>query len=158
MKKFLFLTLTYLVLSAIDPVYEEIQGPAYNTKNGGPYSCSDRYVWKSGKWLDDNTTAFIPGGVSDCVDLQLWNPYKKAYYDRCCYVRFQIEGKMHAGCVGLSEENYLDTTITKERMEQGDRDLWTRNARNSKIYQLDCFSSYIKSLSIASILLLSLFF
>ena len=158
MKKFLFLTLTYLILSAIDPVYEEIQGPAYNAKNGGPYSCSDRYVWKSGKWLDDNTTAFIPGGVSDCVDLQLWNPYKKAYYDRCCYVRFQIEGKMHAGCVGLSEENYLDTTITKERMEQGDRDLWTRNARNSKIYQLDCFSSYIKSLSIASILLLALFF
>ena len=158
MKKFLFLTLTYLVLSALDPVYEEIQGPAYNAKNGGPYSCSDRYVWKSGKWLDDNTTAFIPGGVSDCVDLQLWNPGKKAYYDRCCYVRFQVEGKMHAGCVGLSEENYLDTTITKERMEQGDRDLWTRNARNSKIYQLDCFSSYIKSLSIASILLLALFF
>ena len=156
MKKFLFLTLTYLVLSAID--LEEIQGPAYNVKNGGDVSCSDRYVWKSGKWLDDNTTAFIPGGVSDCVDLQLWNPSKKAYYDRCCYVRFQIEGKMHAGCVGLSEENYLDTTITKERMEQGDRDLWTRNARNSKIYQLDCFSSYIKSLSIASILLLALFF
>jgi len=156
MKKFLFLTLTYLVLSAID--LEEIQGPAYNAKNGGDVSCSDRYVWQSSKWLDDNTTGFIPAGVSDCVDLQLWSPKKRSYYDRCCYVRFQVEGVMHAGCVGLSEENYLDTTITKERMEQGDRNIWTRNARNSKIYQLDCFSSYIKSFSIASILLLALFF
>ena len=51
----------------------------------------------------------IPGGVSDCVDLLLWSPQKGAYYDPCCYVRFQVEGKMHAGCVGLSEENYLDT-------------------------------------------------
>ena len=150
MKKFLFLTLTYLVLS--------VQGPAYNAKNGGPIACSERYVWKSSQWLDDNPTAFVPAGVSDCVDLRLWNPYKSIYYDRCCYVRFQHEGKMHAGCVGLSEENYLDTTLTKERMEQGDRVIWTRNALNSKIYQLDCFSSYIKTLSIASILLLALFF
>ena len=158
MKKFLFLTLTYLVLSAIDPVYEDVQGPAYNAKNGGPISCSDRYVRKDGDWLDNNDSNFIPAGVSDCVDLQLWAPSKSTYYDRCCYVRFQIDGQMHAGCVGLSEENYLDTTVTQQRMEDGDRVIWTRNARNSKIYQLDCFSSYLQSLSIASILLLALFF
>ncbi len=65
---------------------------------------------------------------------------------------------MHAGCIGLSEENYLDTTTTIKRMEQGDRLIWTRNAANSKIYQLDCFSSYLKNISIAFILLLALFF
>ena len=65
---------------------------------------------------------------------------------------------MHAGCIGLSEENYLDTSVTMKRMEEGDRDIWTREAANSKVYQLDCFSSFLKSLPIASILLLALFF
>ncbi len=63
---------------------------------------------------------------------------------------------MHAGCVGLSEEQYLDTTTTMRRMEKGDHNIWTRKAANSKIYQLSCYSSYLKS--IASILILALFF
>ena len=65
---------------------------------------------------------------------------------------------MHAGCIGLSEENYLDTTETIRKMENGDREIWTREASNAKVYQLDCFSSFIKNLPIASILLLALFF
>ena len=158
MKKFLFLTLVNLAVS-LDTLLEEKQGPAYNAKNGGVVSCSDRYVLKGNDWLDDNSeTDFVPAGVSDCVDLQLWNPTDKFYYDHCCYVRFQKDGVMHAGCVGLSEEHYLDTKVTMERMEKGDRKIWTRNGNNTKIYQLDCFSSYLKSLSIASILLMTLFF
>ena len=162
MKKFLFLTLIYLYIAATsDRDYEEVAGPAYNAKNGGYVSCSDRYVAKSGSWSDDvygSDSDLIPAGVSDCVDLQLWSPQKNKYFDRCCYVRFQKDGVMHAGCIGLSEEDYLDTTITMKRMENGDRNIWTRYGANSKIYQLDCFSSYIKNLSIASFLLLSLFF
>jgi hypothetical protein len=160
MKKLLFLTLIFIASTqntARD--YEEVAGPAYNAKNGGYVSCSDRYVASGTRWKDDiYDDDRIPAGVSDCVDLQLWNPTKKIYYDRCCYVRFQKDGVMHAGCVGLSEENYLDTTITMKRMEDGDRQIWTRYGANSKIYQLDCFSSYIKNLSIASFLLVALFF
>ena len=158
MKKFLFLTLVYLAVS-LDTLLEEKQGPAYNAKNGGTVSCTDRYVLNGDEWLDDNTdTEFVPAGVSDCVDLQLWNPSDKFYYDHCCYVRFQKDGVMHAGCVGLREEHYLDTKVTMERMEKGDRAIWTRLGDGSKIYQLDCFSSYLKSLSFASILLMALFF
>ena len=157
MKKFLFLSLIYLVVS-LDTLLEKKTGPAYNAKNGGVVSCSDRYVIKGDDWLDKNSSQLIPAGVSDCVDLQLWAPAKNMYYDHCCYVRFQKEGVMHAGCVGLSEEHYLDTTTTMKRMEKGDRTIWTRLGDNSKIYQLDCFSSYLKSFSIASILLLALFF
>ena len=169
MKKFLFLTLIYLFLSQYIPDrdYEYYSGPAYNAKNGGngqyaswhPISCTDRYVMNGTEWNDDlSDSGFVPSGVSDCADLLLWDPYKKIYYDRCCYVRFQKDGVMHSGCIGLSEENYLDTTETIRRMENGDRDIWTRYATNSKIYQLDCFSSYIKNFSIASFLLLALFF
>ena len=157
MKKFLFLSLIYLVVS-LNTLLEDKTGPAYNAKNGGTVSCRDRNVLKNDTWLDEKDGADVPGGVSDCVDLQLWEPSKNMYYDHCCYVRFQQEGKMHAGCIGLSEEHYLDISTTMKRMEKGDRALWTSNGANSKIYQLDCFSSYLKSFSIASILLMALFF
>ena len=157
MKKCLFLTLIYLVVS-LKTLLEKKTGPAYNAKNGGIVSCGDRNVLKNDTWLDEIDGTDVPGGVSDCVDLQLWEPSKNMYYDHCCYVRFQQEGKMHAGCIGLSEEHYLDISTTMKRMEKGDRALWTSNGANSKIYQLDCFSSYLKSFSIASILLMALFF
>ena len=64
---------------------------------------------------------------------------------------------MHGGCIGLSEEQFLDITETIIRLENGDKNLWTSNAANSKVYQLDCNSSYLKLLSIASILLAFIF-
>ena len=64
----------------------------------------------------------------------------------CCYVRFYLDGKMHAWCIRLSEENYLDSTDTMIIMENGDKDIWTRYAAGAKIYQLDCISSYLKAL------------
>ena len=130
MKKFLFLSVIYLVVS-LNTLLEEKTGPAYNAKNGGTVSCGDRNVLYRKKeeekikandeWLDEIDGADVPGGVSDCVDLQLWEPSKNMYYDHCCYVRFQQEGKMHAGCIGLSEEHYLDISTTMKRMEKGEK-------------------------------------
>ena len=162
MKKFLFITLIYLAASATT-VDESNFGPAYNYKNqGASYSCTDRSVYSddSDQLRDDNTdeSEFIPGGVSDCVDLLLWDKKQRKYFDRCCYVRFQYQGNMHAGCIPLMEEDYLDTTVTIKRMEDGDRRFWPSFLANSKIYQLDCISSYLKALSFTSILLLALFF
>ena len=162
MKKFLFITLIYLAASATT-VDESNFGPAYNYKNqGANYSCTDRSVYSdvSDQLRDDNTdgSEFIPGGVSDCVDLLLWDKKQRKYFDRCCYVRFQYQGNMHAGCIPLMEEDYLDTTVTIKRMEDGDRRFWPSFLANSKIYQLDCISSYLKALSFTSILLLALFF
>ena len=155
MKKYLFLTLIIFAFCDVDLLLEEKQGPAFNAKNGGYVSCSDRYVINGTKWIENSGATFIPNGISDCVDLQLWSKAKNKYYDHCCYVRFQLNGQMHAGCIGLSEENFLDTSVTKKRMEKGDRDIWTRAAEGAKIYQLDCYASYLK---IASIFLLALFF
>lgn len=159
MKKLLFITLIYFAATATT-VDEEKLGPAYNYKNeGAEYSCEDRYVFdEDGNFRDDSSSGFVPAGVSDCVDLLLWSTNKNRYFDHCCYVRFQYLGNMHAGCVGLSEENYLDSTVTIKRMEDGDRSIWSSKAANSKIYQLDCISSYLKALSFTSILLLALFF
>ena len=149
--------LLFSILFFVTCVDEDKLGPAQNLEERmSEQSCSDLYVYQNGQWLDNMATipgGVLPAGVSDCVDLQLWNEKSKKYYDRCCYVRFQIAGKMHVGCVGLSQFHYSDITETKKKMEQGDINVWTRNARNSKIYQLDCSSNYI---SVAAILLLCL--
>ena len=156
---FLLITLIYFI-SSIDNETEAKMGPALNAEDRGNYaSCEDYNVLNvNGTWLDDSDTDFVPSGVSDCVDLYLWSSRKQKYFDKCCYVRFQLEGKMHAGCVGLSQENYIDTTETIRRMEQGDRTIWTGYADGSKIYQLDCSSFYFKFITFATIFFVALLF
>ena len=148
--------LLFSILFFVTCVDEELLGPAHNLEERiSSYSCSDYYVYQNG-WLDslqilpDNV---LPAGVSDCADLHLWSNQKGKYFDKCCYVRFQLNGQMHSGCVGLSQFHYSDITETKHKMEQGDRNIWTRRALNSKIYQLDCDSSYLNYISMAVILL-----
>jgi len=157
---FFFMMLVYMIACVDDR--SDIIGPAYNYEDrGNDTTCSDLYVRKSGKWLDEvyeGDSPNIPGGVSDCIDLQLWNSHDKYYFDKCCYVRFQKDGIMHAGCVGLAQEQLIDITETIRKMEDGDRGIWTREGANSRIYQIDCSSSYIKYMSFAIIAFICLFF
>ena len=160
MKQIILLFTLISYLSCLNTDYEDRIGPALNLdeRDEDYLSCSDYYVSKNNQWLDDISGQFVPGGASDCVDLHLWSKQKNRYYDKCCYVRFQIEGKMHAGCVGLSQENYNDSEETIRRMQKGDRDIWTREGANTKVYQLDCGSSFMKYFYLASLLFLALFF
>ena len=144
MKKILFLCLIYSVFSS----------PAANAKqDDADHSCSDFYVYNSKGWLDDRSTD-IPEGVSDCVDSSL---YDGKYYDRCCYIRLQVEGKMHAGCIALREEDYLDIAETIRKIEDGDKKYLSSETKDSKVYQIDCASSYLKIFSIVSALLALIF-
>ena len=156
MKQIIFgFSLMFLVACVtIDRDYEKKLGPAHNIEDRGNNtpSCEEMFVKQGDGWLDDEIA-----GVSDCVDLHLYSQNKTKYYDKCCYVRFQLNGEMHQGCVGLTQEHLIDTTETIRRMEEGDRAIWTLSAANSKIYQLDCGASYLKFISLA-IVLISLFF
>ena len=157
----LLIAIVYYCTCTLNTPHEERLGPAYNVEDRGEntLSCSDYYVINtSGKWLDDNpSTTKVPSGVSDCIDLHLWSKQNNKYFDKCCYARFQLNGQMHAGCVGLTQEFLNDSTETIRRMEKGDRVIWTRAAEGSKIYQLDCSSSYLKYFTFAA-LLFGLFF
>ena len=158
---FFFMMLVYMI-ACLDN-RDSIIGPAYNYEDRRhDVSCSKLYVRNDDVWLDEpyggQDVAEIPSGVSDCIDLQLWDSRNNRYYDKCCYVRFQKDGVMHAGCVGLAQEQLIDITETIKRMEDGDRGIWTRDGYNSKIYQLDCSSSYIKYVSLAFIAFICLFF
>ena len=150
--------LLFSILFFVTCVEEEKLGPAKNLEERiSEYSCDDLSVFQNGLWLDDDNQTIpgdvLPAGVSDCVDLQLWSQKSKKYYDKCCYVRLQKDGKMHAGCLGLSQLHYSDITQTIKKFEEGDIHVLTTNSVNSKIYQLDCSSNYI---SVAAILLLCL--
>ena len=152
MKKILLLAFICIAIALDVDETKDLKGPAANLKHpNSQYSCHND------SWHD------TVNGVSDCVDHLLYDtdPERRIYYDHCCYIRYQKDGDMHSDCIGLTEENFLDITITMKRLEKGDRSLlgdFALKTAGSKIYQIDCFSSYLKSLSFASILLLALFF
>ena len=149
------LTICLICFALSETVTEDEKGPAYNLKHA-----------QSDKLCHDNSTG-IPTGVSDCVDSLLWVSELDRYADRCCYMRYQKKGEMFARCIALTEVQYMDISETIQRFEKGESltkkyfskknkdsvagDLETE-FENSKIYQLDCASSYLKVLSIASAL------
>ena len=149
------LTICLICFALSETVTEDEKGPAYNLKHA-----------QSDKLCHDNSTG-IPTGVSDCVDSLLWVSELDRYADRCCYMRYQKNGEMFARCIALTEVQYMDISETIQRFEKGESltkkyfskknkdsvagDLETE-FENSKIYQLDCASSYLKVLSIASAL------
>ena len=143
MKSILTICLICLVLS--ETITDDKKGPAINPKHADSnIFCQD---------------VKEPTGVSNCVDSLLWNKELSMYADRCCFIRYQQKGKMYARCIGLTEEQYLDIPETIRRYEEGDKILKNHfdkskldydDFENSKIYQLDCASSYLKVLSIVS--------
>ncbi len=130
---------TFLVLFLIFFSFT-YQGPAANEKHAeSSYTCGE----------EESQTS-----VSDCVDSQLYIDDK--YYDRCCFIRAQYEGEIRQFCYYLTEEQYLDITETINSIEDNIYKRYIKSegeGKRVKIYQLDCAASYIKFLSIASILL-----
>ena len=148
---------TILIISLICFAFS-IWGPAEEAARPGSTFCDDRTD---------------PESSSDCVDLYLYGQAnfknEKKYYDRCCYVKFQLYGIEDVECRALTQEQYLDIVETKKNMEK-EYDKYYRDevipitygetsteGYRTKIYQIDCASSYIKFFSITSILL-ALFF
>ena len=130
MKNILILFLICINLSAT--LYDK--GPAYNLKHSdSEINCSDIKE---------------PSGVSDCADSLLWSTKLNKYFDRCCYFRYQLNGKMIQGCTSITEEQYLDIAQTIREFEEA-----PHLEGKTKVYQLDCASSYLKIVSISSFLL-----
>ena len=163
MKKFLFICL--ICMYSFSTIKDDDKGPATNPRHDKAnqfcyeYYAYQRYNYTTSEvledpfWMDDDKNFNeVPKGISECVDSLLWDPYKERYNDRCCFIRLQVDGEMHAGCIGLTEEQFMDTTETIRRIEAGDKNLWTSASKGSKVYQLDCASSYLKVLYVASFL------
>ena len=101
-----------------------------------------------------------PESLSECVDRRL--KILDNYFDRCCYIRFQYDGKMNSTCFPLKEEAYLDITESIREFEEDCKKMFFEEdvdieGKQCKVYQFDCSSSNIKFLFIASLLLALLF-
>ena len=101
-----------------------------------------------------------PESLSECVDRRL--KVLGDYYDRCCYIRFQYDGKMNSTCFPLKEETYLDITESIREFEEDCKKMFFKEdedieGKQCKVYQFDCSSSNIKFLFIASLLFALLF-
>ena len=157
MKTILFLCLICLTLSEDSETSQYNKGPAHNYKHEQSEKyCEEYFVYTpETKWYDaGKSDENVPQGVSDCVDTLLYDNEDRRYYDRCCYIRMQSEGVMHSGCFSLNEDEYLDIAETMRKIEQGDKNVWVYdNIPESKVYQLDCHSTFVKVLTGASILL-----
>ena len=156
MNKILLLCLFALALA----VTEGEKGPAHYPKHSqSDKFCVDYFPYDNDTrgWTDDSFEGKYPTSASECVDTLLWDYYENRYYDRCCYIRFQINGEMHGGCAILTEEQYLDIADTMRRIEEGDPLIIDKATANSKVYQLDCNSYFIKVFSIASFLFAFIF-
>ena len=122
-------------------------GPAYNVPDRAEGLCSIRFTYAD---YDESLS------VSSCVDRDLYN--FETYYDKCCYVRFQKNGIMRNGCLGLTREFYMDVPETISILEKGLRKgAAYQYFKDSKIYELNCNSSYLKLFAL-SFALISLLF
>ena len=92
--------------------------------------------------------------TSTCVDRDLYAG--DGYYDKCCYIRFRKAGEMKQGCIGLKREHFMDVPETIQSMEKGKIYMF-ENLKDSKIYELNCNSSYLKLFAL-SFALISLLF
>ena len=121
------------------------QGPAYNVEDRVEGNCMNI----GGEASDSIST-------STCVDRNL---YEKGYgyYDKCCYIRYRKKGRMHDRCIGLTREYYIDVVQTIENIEKGKMPERYSKLKDSKIYELNCNSSYLKLFAL-SFALISLLF
>ena len=122
-------------------------GPAYNVPDRAEGHCSLPFMYDE---YDGSLS------VSSCVDRELYN--FETYYDKCCYVRFQKNGIMRNGCLGLTREFFMDVPETISILEKGKRkEPAYQYFKDSKIYELNCNSSYLKLFAL-SFALISLLF
>ena len=159
-KLLLFCLISFTALQDDEIVSEYEKGPASNIKHAqSDKFCSVYFPYDEDNdtWVDDYYSGEFPYSSSECIDTLLWDKWDLRYYDRCCYVRFQFDGKMHGGCAPLTEDQYLDIAEAIKYIEKGDKDIWGFPVPESKVYQLDCNSNFIKALSFASILLALIF-
>ena len=87
MKKLLFIAFICIVTSdnAADEELIELdnkKGPAYNFNNGGTVSCTEKALGLV--LIEEN----IPGNVSDCLDLLLWDKKKVFIIKNICRILF----------------------------------------------------------------------
>jgi hypothetical protein len=111
-------------------------------------SCSDYNIYdihdilNPGFYDDKHQDTQLPFSYSDCID-HILNDGQN-YIEKCCYIRLQHQGTMHAGCIPLNQDQYSDIVETQRLIENGDKAFWGGELKNVKVYSIECSASYLK--------------
>ena len=176
MKKIiLLLTLLSLTLADDDTTYPDYpyykECPSVNIgRSDGIVNCpkSDEYYCKP--LFDENYEemfyAYEDDSKADAEDVitidycrsqHLYNRKvgnEAMYYNKCCYLEFQYQGKPYYHCVGLTDDQMMDVPVTIKELED---EFGERTGNDMYIKSLNCKGEYI-FYSMISILLLALIF
>ena len=99
----------------------------------------------------------IGTNYEECYSQHLYNRKtgnQAMYYNKCCYIKFQTEGKEYNHCVGLTDDQMMDIPVTIKELEEK----FTEKTGNEVYIEvLQCNGKYI-FYSIISSLLLALIF
>ena len=97
--------------------------------------------------------------LSDCVDRNLARSerYGGGFYDKCCFMRVMVDGKIGEGCYGLSRDRTMDVPghipqlegFIKQRISQNSNiaaqnGVEISEGKDVKIYSLNCEASYLE--------------
>ena len=122
-----------------------LHGPAVDQQHRYRYTeeyenevYENTYCEGYGDYYESDGTTVTQFSKSYCIDKNLHWPGHSTnrgneYYDHCCYIRYQNEGTLTHGCIGLKELEYLDIKETIYKYEQ---------EQNFKIFEISCSSSF----------------
>ena len=90
--------------------------------------------------------------LSDCADRKL--TASRGLYDKCCYYRMMINGKIIEGCTGLLRDDTMDVPgyidLSEKLLKESFKDLLAEKSdlqitdgTDVKIYSINCEVSYI---------------
>ena len=129
-----------------DNIYRDC--PAYNVGRGDKdytvvncpinqtYYCQPFYDLAGNESVKDNDAIY----PEDCFSQHLYRRNRLYYFNKCCYVRYQLEGTIYNGCVGMTDDEMQDTTEAIARLQEHSLEYHRKNLFISELY---CKGSYI---------------
>ena len=97
------------------------------------------------------------GDIDYCRSQHLYNRKvgnEAMYYNKCCYMSFQTQGKKYQHCVGLTDDQMMDVPVTIKELEE---QFTERIGDEVYIDVLLCNGKYIFYSMISSLLLALIF-
>ena len=147
------------------PYYKEC--PSVNVgRSDGIVNCPTNWQYYCKPLLEDEVTEddldkFWASDAdltyTDCYSQHLYN--RKAgneamYYNKCCYMKFQTQGKEFNHCVGLTDDQMMDVPVTIKELEE---QFTEKTGDEVYIEALNCNGKYIIYSMISSLLLALIF-
>ena len=76
----------------------------------------------------------------DCFSQHLYRRNRQYYFNKCCYVRYQIEGTIYNGCAGMTDDQMWDINTAISDLRQYSSEYLRKELYISEIY---CKGSFI---------------